>query len=220
MMRSFRTAFHDDQLTAYQSGVLSYRYRGVPCLKSPLDLAIYLRLIDEVRPRTLIEIGSFAGGSALLFRDVGRMLEIPLRVVSIDLQPPGDYFDGIRFLQGNIAALALVFAENALYGLPRPWLVVEDSAHTAQACRAALDFFAGVLRENEWLVMEDGVLSDLGMGERYGGGPNTAIAQFFDEHADVFQVGTQYCDMFGVNATYNPNGYLRRTAAPFSEGIR
>ena len=27
----------------------------------------------------------------------------------------------------------------------------------------------------------------------------------------VFDVATDLCDMFGQNATYNPNGYLRKT---------
>lgn len=215
-MRSFRTFFAADQLAAYQNGVMTYRYRGVPCLKSPLDMAIYLRLIDENKPATLIEVGSKAGGSALLFRDIGRMLELPLQVISIDLQPPDVHFDGVRFLQGDVQALAPVFQSNALYELPRPWLVIEDSAHTAQGCRAALEFFASNLREGEWLVMEDGVLTDLGMSDRYAGGPNAAIAQFFGQHLGVFEIGAQYCDMFGVNATYNPNGYLRRTALPFA----
>ena len=65
------------------------------------------------------------------------------------------------------------------------------------------------------LAMEDGVLDELGLKERYGGGPNQAIAEFFESHPGLFEIGTEYCDMFGPNATYNPNGYLKRTARPF-----
>lgn len=195
---------------------MSYTYKGVGCNKSPIDLAIYLRLLADVRPRTLVEIGSKSGGSALLFRDFGKMLlDLPLEIVSIDLHRPAQTFEGVTFLQGDVCNLAATFDANGLESLPRPWLVVEDSAHTAQACAAALDFFAQRLQPGEWLVMEDGVLDDLGLSPQYQGGPNAAITRFFATYPGVFEIGTKYCDMFGTQATYNPNGYLMRTNVPF-----
>lgn len=195
---------------------MSYTYKGVGCNKSPIDLAIYLRLLSDARPRTLIEIGSKAGGSALLFRDFGKMLlDLPLEIVSIDLYRPAQTFEGVTFLEGDVCNLAATFDANGLAALPRPWMVIEDSAHTAQACTAALEFFAERLLPGEWLVMEDGVLDDLGLSAHYQGGPNAAIAQFLNAHPGVFHIGTQYCDMFGTQATYNPNGYLQRANGPF-----
>jgi cephalosporin hydroxylase len=213
--RSFSTFFTTDQLPAYQRGVMNYRYRGLPCHKSPIDLAIYLALIDEVRPKTIIEVGTKFGGSAKLFRDFAKVAGADTVVVSIDVNRPELELDGILFLEGNVLELPTLFEREALYGLPRPWLVIEDSAHTAACCQAALHFFAEHLRPGEWLVMEDGVLSDLGLTERYNGGPNRAIAEFFSDYPDIFAIGSEYCDMFGRNATYNPNGYLRRTETPF-----
>jgi cephalosporin hydroxylase len=215
MDRSFKTFFDPTQLQAYQRGVMRYEYRGIFCLKSPIDVAIYLRLIHESGCRSIIEIGSKFGGSALMFRDFAYAVRGPeARIVSIDLQKPEVEFEGVRFLEGDVHDLSAVFAANDLWALPRPWLVVEDSAHTAVACAAALAFFATHLQAGEWLVMEDGTLDELGLSDRYGGGPNKAIGDFLNVHPGVFEVGAQYCDMFGPNATYNPNGYLRRTGAP------
>jgi len=194
---------------------MNYRYRGVLCNKSPLDLAIYLRLLEDVKPATIFEIGSKAGGSALLFRDFARTLGLDAAVVSIDVAVPQLSIDGVRFLEGDVRDLKATFDAHRLDQLPHPWLVVEDSAHTAEGCSAALALFARVLSPGEWLVMEDGVLEDLGLSAQYAGGPNAAIAQFFAAHPGVFEIGTQYCDMFGMQATYNPNGYLMRTAAAF-----
>ena len=42
-----------------------YTYRGVPMLKNPFDLALYLLLLRRLKPRTVIEIGSKSGGSGL-----------------------------------------------------------------------------------------------------------------------------------------------------------
>lgn len=210
-MRSFRTAFSGDFLEAYQRGSLSYTYKGVPCLKSPIDLAIYLRALWKEKPKTILEIGSKEGGSASLFCDVAAIFDLGATVVSIDLNRPSNPPDcNARFLEGNVTNLNGVFTEHGLFSLPRPWLVVEDSAHTYDGCLAALEFFRRHLRAGELLVIEDGVLAELGLSEKYAGGPNRAIADFFLRWPAVFEVVTDYTDMFGTNATYNPNGYLRR----------
>ena len=62
-MRPFQVALPLDFLEAYQGGVLAYTYRGIPCLKSPLDLAIYMRALWDEKPRTIIEIGSKLGAA-------------------------------------------------------------------------------------------------------------------------------------------------------------
>jgi cephalosporin hydroxylase len=216
MKRTFETFFQPNQLKRYQAGVMAYEYAGIPCLKSPLDISIYLRLIHDSQCRSIIEVGSRFGGSARLFRDFARALaRLPVEVISIDLEKPDLEIEGVRFLEGNVHCLEDVFEKNALYELPRPWLVVEDSAHTASACTAALNFFADQLQSGDYLVIEDGILTDLGLGDNYQGGPNVAIDTFFRSNPDVFEIVVRYCDMFGYNATYNPNGYLQRTTAKF-----
>ncbi len=210
-MRSFETAFSADFLDAYQQGSLGYTYKGVPCLKSPIDLAIYLRLLWAEKPKTILEIGSKEGGSALFFCDSAATFDLGATVVSIDMNTPTNPpdCDG-RFLEGDVGNLDEVFTQQDLFSLPRPWLVVEDSAHTHAGCLAALDFFRSHLCAGELLVIEDGVLAELGLSDKYSGGPNRAIAEFFERWPGSFEVVTDYTDMFGTNATYNPNGYLRR----------
>ena len=50
-----------------------FRWRGAPCFKSAYDMAIYAMLIDELRPATIIELGSGTGASALLLADLARL---------------------------------------------------------------------------------------------------------------------------------------------------
>jgi len=212
-LRPFQVGLPLDFLETYQRGVLAYTYRGIPCLKSPLDLAIYMRALWDEKPRTIIEIGSKFGGSALLFCDLARTFALGAAVVSIDLRRPSEPPDcEARFLEGDVKNLDPVFAEHDLFSLPRPWFVVEDSAHTYDGCMAALGFFRRYFKPGEMLVIEDGVLSDLGLAREYSGGPNRAIADFFAHDPSAFEVVSDYTDTFGVNATYNPNGYLRRAA--------
>ena len=210
-MRSFRTPFGKEFLETYQAATLGYRYKGHPCLKNPIDLAIYLDLLWRERPASIIEIGSKHGGSALFFTDIAGVFELGATVISIDLRLPKNPPPGpARFLEGDVRDLDGVFTQHALFALPRPWFVVEDSAHTFEGCFAAMQFFSRHLQAGEMLVVEDGVLEDLGLSKRYSGGPNRAIEEFFRRRPGEFEVATQYTDMFGVNATYNPNGYLRK----------
>ena len=67
--REPRTAIPPALLESIQQGVMASRYRGREFLKSPFDVVLYLQLIDRLRPRTVIEIGTKEGGSALWFAD-------------------------------------------------------------------------------------------------------------------------------------------------------
>ncbi len=86
-------------------------------------------------------------------------------------------------------------------------------ADLCKGSMAALNFSSDLLEPGELLAIGDGVLNDLGMAEDYDAGPNRAIAEYLDTHLGVYEVAADLCDMFGRNAKYNPNGYLRRTTA-------
>ncbi|HWB51230.1 MAG TPA: CmcI family methyltransferase [Stellaceae bacterium] len=210
-MRSFKTAFPPDLLQSVQAGTMAYAYKGVPCLKNPFDLAIYLKLIWDLKPKSLIEIGSKQGGGALWFADMLSIAGLGCPVISIDRVPPNGFADPrIAFLAGDAARLGDTLTPEMRAALPHPWLVVEDSAHTYEVTLAALRFFADTTIAGDIVIIEDGVVDDLGMSAAYGGGPNRAVAEFLEASPGTFRLLTQYCDMFGVNATYNPNAYFLR----------
>ncbi|MCE8008761.1 CmcI family methyltransferase [Aestuariivita sp.] len=210
-MRSFKTAFPAPMLDAYQAGVMRYTYKGIRCLKSPLDIAIYMRVLWDLKPRLIVEIGSHSGGSALLFADLADMMGLDTRIVSVDLATPeGVTHPRVQFVEGNVLDLEPVFETHALFGIPHPWFVTEDSAHSYDGCLRALCFFDRHMRPGDILAMEDGVLDELGLSAQYQGGPNRAIQDFFATTPGQFEIALEYCDMFGQNATYNPNGYLKK----------
>lgn len=208
--RPFKTNLPQAFLETYQAGSLRYAYRGVPCLQNPLDMAIFTRALWDLQPRTLIEIGSKKGGSALWFADLLGAYGLETPVYSIDLAPPDLSDPRITFLEGNVNDLEPLLAAQGLLEAPHPWFVLEDSAHTFESCLAALHVFGRHMQTGDLMVMQDGVLDELGLTERYQGGPSRAIAAFLDEAPDIFEIDTALCDMFGPNATFAPNGYLRR----------
>jgi len=195
----------------FQQGVLAYTYKGISCLKCPIDLAIYAKLIWDLRPRSLVEIGTHKGGSAMWFADTISVADIDCAVLSIDLSPAVEFTDPrIEFLAGDTARLEATLTPARLAGLRHPWFVVEDSAHTYDATRAAIGFFADAMSLGDVLVVEDGVLDELGVSEQHQGGPNRALSEFLSANPTAFRVMYEYCDMIGRNATYNPNAYLAK----------
>jgi len=162
-----------------QSGVMKSSYRGVRYLKSPLDLGIYLQLLFKLRPQTVIEIGAKFGGSALFFSDMLSADGIGANVVSVDIQPQVDFTDPrIKVLTGDALQLADSLRKERLASLSKPWLVVEDSAHFYETSLAVLEFFDQWLVSGDYIVVEDGIVSQLPGSEyaMYEDGPNRAVA--------------------------------------------
>ncbi|MBY0339029.1 MAG: hypothetical protein K2X11_20620 [Acetobacteraceae bacterium] len=209
-------------LLAIQQGVLRYAYRGVTMQKNPLDLALYLRLLWELKPGTVIEIGSNAGGAALWFADQTATFGRAAEVHSVDVVPVrGLAHPKVHFHQGDGRDLGAVFTPAWLATMPRPWLVIEDADHRPETTEAVLEFFAPHLRPGEWIVVEDGIV-ELFQREHvarhgepwfdYGGGPAAAIPPFLARHPGRFEIARDYCDFFGRNATWNADGWLRCVA--------
>jgi cephalosporin hydroxylase len=198
-----------DLLMRIQEGAMAYTYRGRPLLKNPFDLAIYPLLLERLQPRTLIEIGSHRGGSALWFADQRE----DLRVWSVDREPPADaVHPRVTFLRGDSARLGATLTPAMLAKIERPLLVVEDSSHQASDVAAVLDFFDPWLQPGEYIVIEDGILEAMRVPALYGGGPLHAIREFLARAGGRYEIDRSLCDFFGRNVTWNVDGYLRRTA--------
>jgi cephalosporin hydroxylase len=198
-------------LMKIQEGAMAYRYRGLPMLKNPFDLALYAMLLERIQPRTLIEIGTHAGGSALWFAD-----QRPgMRVLSIDLQAPeGVSHPSVEFRRGDARELGNVLTPALMQSLARPLLVVEDSSHLAGTTAAVLDFFDPWMRSGEYIVIEDGILTAMRVKDLYDGGPLLAIHDFLARSAGRYEIDRALCDYYGHNVTWNVDGYLRRTGLP------
>ncbi len=207
-----RTDIPYDLLMKIQTGTLAFSYKGVPMLKNPFDLALYSRLLWDLKPRTIVEIGSNAGGSALWFADQSAIMGIPARVISVDITPVENVrHAAVTFLAGDGRDLGAVLPRGALAELPRPLLVVEDADHAYETTRAVLGHVAPVMAPGEMVVVEDGILTAMRVETHYNGGPVRAIAEFLAAHGGDWQVDRTYCDFFGHNVTWNVSGFLRRT---------
>ena len=207
--RTTRSKLPKATLATIQRGTMSYTYRGVSCLKNPFDLAIYQLLIEKLKPQTIIEVGSAAGGSALWLSDITKNHGLATRIISVDIHPVTELsIDRVEFIYGDIHKLSDSALPGILKDAPRPLLVIEDGPHTFEGCKSALDFFHPYMTAGEYIIIEDGIVHELGH-KQYKDGPNRAIARHLKKHGKVCRVDRELCDYYGQNFTWATNGYIK-----------
>jgi cephalosporin hydroxylase len=182
---------------AYNSGqgVLSAIYwRGIPVFKTIYDLATYPMLVAELRPRTIIELGSGAGGSAIWLADVADCHGVECSIISIDRQPVDAADPRVKFLKGDISGLEGLLDPH-LPSLQHPWLVIEDAhAHVAKV----LEYFDRHLCPGDYLIVEDSLPK------------RGKLLEFVRAEGDRYQLDTLYLDFFGQNTTCAIDSIFRR----------
>jgi cephalosporin hydroxylase len=134
-------------------------FLGVGLMKSPNDLWMYQAIMSNLRPTTVIETGTYAGGSALWFAYLQDMLGIEGgKVFTVDFEDhrknPVVLHPRITFLAGNSINPDLVSAIKA--NMPEgPVLVCLDSDHSAEHVQKELELYAPLCKVGDWLVVED-----------------------------------------------------------------
>ncbi|WP_188394066.1 CmcI family methyltransferase [Mesorhizobium sp. SARCC-RB16n] len=188
---------------ATKAGALAKTYKGLILLKLPFDLALYPRLIWELQPRTILELGSYQGGSGLWFADnMSVLCDIPGEVHSFDLYTKCVHENAkkhplLTFHQVDISDVAN-FDENLLARLPHPWLVVDDAHVKIFSIFSYLNRF---MSSGDYYVIED----------------NSAVVNhevidgFRLIEESGFLIDTYYTDAFGINVTCAPNAWLRKS---------
>jgi cephalosporin hydroxylase len=194
----FGTEFGIDVLLTCQGAPALMRWRGMPLMKNVFDFAIYPALIAELRPRTVFEVGSGLGASALWFADTMAFCGVEGRVHSVDRVKAGMQHPGVAFYQGDCSAPDRLFDAGLLQSEPHPWLVVEDAHHNVAA---VIEHFHQFLKPGDYLVVED---SDVKRED---------IRNFVAAHPGGYLVDTRFTDNFGRNATCAADSIFVRTGA-------
>jgi cephalosporin hydroxylase len=181
------------QLSASQGVDECLTWRGIPLFKTAFDVALYPMLLAEVAPKTILELGSGPGGSALWFADVIRAHGLDTHIYSVDLHKPEVVDPRVTFIEGDCRDLPSSLPAALLNGLPHPWVVIEDMhAETLTALR----YFAGGACRGDYLIVEDSTMKF------------EALGAFHREWGSAFRVDTRYTDFFGRNATCSADGVL------------
>ncbi len=183
-------------------------YKGVPAIKCPFDYVLYQMLITSLQPDLVIEIGTNKGGSSLYLADL-LVLNGKGELHTIDL-PANNENDllhahpGIKIFKEGYAGY-----DTSLISGHDTVLVIEDGSHIYEDVLATLVKFSPFVSTNSYFIVEDGIVTELGMKKQFNGGPLKAIREFIKQD-NTFIIDRNWCDFFGPNATFNVNGYLKK----------
>jgi len=209
--RSYHSQLDSGTLKSIQNATHNYTYRGVSMIKNPFDFAIYPLLFWDVLPRTVIEIGTKCGGSALWFGDMMNNYGIDGHIYSIDIVKVTDVsHPRVTFMEGDGRKLSATLSPQWLASLPRPLLIIEDADHSYETSSAVLKFFHPHIKGNEYIVIEDGIISDLEKDGQANSGPHRALKEFIGNNPGAYEVESKYADFFGYNYTWCTNGFLKK----------
>lgn len=186
----------------------NFKYRGVTTKKCPFDYALYQMIINEVKPDLVIEIGTNHGGSSLYIADlleiIGNGVVHTIDIVNlVDSDLIENHNRIFRFL-GGYKSYDLNLTKNY-----EKIIVIDDGSHMYGDVLNVLNLFKDVVSEGSYFIIEDGSLNYLGWESKYDGGPLKAIDEFVSENKN-FEIDRGWCDFFGENATFNPNGYIKK----------
>jgi cephalosporin hydroxylase len=169
------------------------RWDGVPLFKTPFDMILIQMLIWELKPRTIIEIGSGLGSSACWMADLVKRYDPAGTVLSFDKEKTTLHHPNVRFLTGDVVEIPQVFTPDMMRNLVRPILLIEDAhAHV----RTTLEFFEKHLKKGDYIIIEDS-------SEK-----QKVISEWLYSNNDMYLVDTYFTDLFGHNFTSAPDSIL------------
>jgi cephalosporin hydroxylase len=177
-----------------------FSWRGIPCFKSSYDIALYAMLLHELRPRTVIELGSGAGGSSLLFADLCASMGLSTKIMSVDRAVADVSDPRIDFIQSDCSEWLAASAKSKRE-FERPCLIIEDFHGDL------VDFFNSmdaILEDKDYLIVEDSLPKQNRIAELIASSP--------------YLIDCKYTDFFGINCTSAINSIFVKDSS--SAGLR
>ncbi len=220
--RKDHSALPEIAIRQMSCGKFHHTWRGVRCMKDPLDLALYNLLLAELRPKTVLEIGCYAGGGALWLADQADVQQLPMQIHSLDrsmewLHPLAAQDERIHFIKGDCESIHEALDPTSLQSWPHPWMIIEDAHVNLSAVLEHLHNHG--LQAGDYLIVEDtnpyipagtdasGLTPDYAA---FGLAKMKAVREFIEQHPDDYRVDSHYCDYYGYNTTWNWNSFLKR----------
>lgn len=196
-------------LRSVYNGHHQVTYRGIACQKCPFDYVLYQMIINEVKPDLIIEIGTNQGGSTLYLADL-------LQIYGEGVIHSIDISDNCPDLVKNHSRIKLFHKgwDDYDFSLAKDFnsiLVIEDSSHHYQNTLEAIQKFKDLVSLNSYLIVEDGIVNNMGWSKSYGGGPVKAINEFLATNKN-FKLDIYWENFFGKSATFNTKGFLKKVS--------
>ncbi len=205
-------------------------WKDIAVQKDSLQIVATQQLIQELQPKTIIEFGSFKGGSALWLADIQESCVLNGKVVSLDIDLGNVDFKvrhdpRIEFIQGNSNHIEVALPIQKLKDFLHPILVIED-AHINTI--GILDYFhKNLFTPGDYFIVEDTNIDynnacyKVWLEEFDRSYCNSKLENLNNKIVNLknwlqtkdstYLVDTKYVDPFGlVNATKNWNSVIKK----------
>lgn len=130
-------------------------WKGLRLLKDPKTQATYHNLLWELKPKTIVELGVYSGGSLVWFRDLAKAFEFRYTVIGVDVdlsrcQIEEDDMSDIKLIRGDCN-----FPEKLDFGkLEHPILFIDD-AHCNTFNILKYGLVNEILAAGDYFIIED-----------------------------------------------------------------
>ena len=199
------------------------RYRGAVILKTTYDLVVYYQLFSHLKPKTIIELGTFTGASALWYADSLSSLGLDTQIYTIDIdstlvseETKQKLPDNVTLIEGDYSKIADLFPPAMLQSLPHPWLVIEDAHNFFETVIMYLNDY---MITGDYLIAEDtepripahvGIYSMDDKIETWGTEKLDTLRKFVKGTGRQYMVDTFFTDYYGYNSNWHWHGFLRK----------
>lgn len=130
-------------------------WRGVKMIKLPTDLILYAQVIQENKPKWIIEAGTKFGGSALYLQDMLDLVGEGGKVITIDKYPVEKVKDPrIIYIEDSSTNPDVVARLRKMVGSD-PVMVILDSDHSRVHVKWELKYYSELVTPGQYLVVED-----------------------------------------------------------------
>jgi cephalosporin hydroxylase len=168
---------------------------------------VYQEILFELRPKLIVELGSWLGGSALFFASMLGFIGEG-KVVSVDVEDRArPNHARIQYLIGSSTSTEVITRiEEIAHEAGPPVIVIADSDHRRVHVAKELEAYASLVTVGSYVVVEDTNINGHPVLEGWGEGPREAVLEFLSRHPE-FEPDYQREKLF---LSFNPGGYLRR----------
>ena len=186
-------------------------WMGVEIQQNPADAWIWQELIWELKPDFIVETGTYTGGSALYLASLLEVMDLPGKVVSVDINPIVEevskrpiFRKRVKLVQGDSASPEVVERVARAVEGGEVVMVTLDSLHTKEHVLKELERYAPLVTPGSYLIVQDTRIRDF--FPQFGPGPGEAVEEFLKNH-DEFEIDR---DRERLLLTYYSGGFLRR----------
>jgi cephalosporin hydroxylase len=173
-----------------------FKWKGLTLMKDPMTLSIYQQLINDVKPKTIIEFGSYEGGGAAWMDDICQALNLKCKIITIDIDSNNYKYQSptVEFL--NFDANSIRENMHLFKNLQRPIIVIEDCHVNQNGICKEMD---NILSSGDYLIIED-TLDKI---------KHDDLITFLESNNN-YDIDRYYCDFWGTNNSWNVNSFLRK----------